>query len=64
MNNTFTQRFMDNIKKQQANRKAYEQLTDEEKEVYKCKKQEEAEILDRIVGEATGVRPSIYIGEG
>ena len=60
MDNTFAQKFLDNIKKQQANREAYEQLTDEEKETYKHKKQEEVEILDQIVGEATGVRPSIY----
>lgn len=61
MDNTFTQKFLDDIKKQQANREAYELLTDEEKEAYKREKQEEeAEILDRIVGEATGVRPSVY----
>ena len=60
MNNKFTQKFLDDIKKQQVNREAYEQLTDGEKETYKRKKQEETEILDQIVGAATGVRPSIY----
>ena len=52
--------FVENIIQQQKNREAYEKLSDAEKEQITAERKQEAELLDQIVYDATGVRPSWY----
>ena len=59
-NNKFAEQFLADIAKRQEYWERYEQLSDEEKRQLKLEQEQEAQILDDIVAQTTGVRPSWF----
>lgn len=59
-NNNITKQFLADIAKQKESQERYEQLSEEEKRQLKLEQEQEAQILDDIVAQTTGVRPSWF----
>lgn len=59
-NNNFAEQFLANIAKQKESQERYGQMSDEEKRQLKLEQEQEAQILDDIVAQTTGVRPSWF----
>lgn len=59
-NNNSAERFLAEIAKQKERQERYEQLSDEEKQQLKLEQKQEAQILDDIVAQTTGGRPSWF----
>ena len=59
-NNKSTEQFLADIAKKQKSWERYDQMSDEEKQQLKLKQEQEAQILDDIVAQATGTRPSWF----
>ena len=59
-NNKFAEQFLADIAKRQEYWERYGQMSDEEKRQLKLEQEQEAQILDDIVAQTTGVRPSWF----
>lgn len=59
-NNNFAEQFLADIAKQKERQERYEQLSEKEKRQIKLGQEQEAQILDDIVAQTTGVRPSWF----